>query len=96
MKRKLMLLACGAVLLLGLASCARISTDEDASRFTALQSLPLEYGQLKSVTSTEQYPGWAQLWFQDDAGTIRMVRINWATDQMLTKTLTITRSAGGN
>jgi len=95
MKRKLMLTALSAILLLGLVSCARISNDEDASKFAALESLPLDYGQLKAVTSTEQYPGWAQLWFQDDAGTIRLVRVNWATDQMLTKVLTVTRTAGG-
>ena len=96
MKKMLMLAAVSVVLLLGAASCTRISTDDDPTKFAALQSLPLDYGQLKAVTSTEQFPGWAQLWFQDDAGTIRMVRVNWATDQMLTKTLTITRTAGGN
>lgn len=91
-----MLAALSAVLLLGALSCARISNDDDPAKFASVQSLPLEYGQLKAVTSTEQFPGWAQLWFQDDAGTIRMVRVNWATDQILTKTLTITRTAGGN
>jgi hypothetical protein len=96
MKRKLILSVISAVLILGALSCTRIGNDDDPTKFASLQSLPLEYGQLKAVTMTEQYPGWAQLWFQDDAGTIRMVRVNWATDQMLTKTLTITRTAGGN
>jgi len=97
MKRKLILSAICALVILGALSCTRISNDDDPTKFADLQSIPLEYGQLKAVTMTEQYHGWAQLWFQDDAGTIRMVRVNWATDQMLKKTLTITRtSAGGN
>ncbi len=96
MTRKLIVTAVGALLLLGALSCTRVGNDDDASRFAALQSIPLEYGQLKAVTMTEQYHGWAQLWFQDDSGTIRMVRVNWATDQMLKKTLTITRTSGGN
>ena len=96
MKRKLILSAICAFLLLGALSCTRISSDNDPSRYAEQLSIPMEYGQLKAVTMTDQYHGWAQLWFQDDAGTIRMVRVDWSTDQMLKKTLTITRTAGGN
>ena len=97
MKRKLILSALCLLAIFAAWSCTKIGTDSDPTKYADMLSVPLEYGQLKAVTMTEQYHGWAQLWFQDDAGTVRMVRVNWATDQMLKKTLTITRSsAGGN
>ena len=39
--------------------------------------IPLEYGSLISVTTQAEWPGWAQLWFEDDENTIRMVRIEF-------------------
>ncbi|PWB74186.1 hypothetical protein C3F09_04330 [candidate division GN15 bacterium] len=95
MTRKLLFAAVGVLLLFAALSCTRINRDEDPNRFADLQSLPLEYGQLKAVTISEQYAGWAQIWFQDDAGTVRMVRINYATDQMLKNVLTIPRTPAG-
>jgi len=40
----------------------------------SLDSIPLEYGNLVSVSSVAGYPYYVQLWFQDENGIIRMVR----------------------
>lgn len=82
------------IVLIGIAglSCERMNEEPTWEGLVALQDIPIEYGSLVSVTMTEQYPGWAQLWFQNDAGTINMVRIRWMTGQMLESTLTITRT----
>lgn len=93
MRSGLMLLIIVAGLLL-MSSCERMNPVADLSKVTALQSIPLEYGALTAVTSTEQYPGWSQLWFQDNGGTIRMVRVNWIDKQLFKETLTITRAQG--
>ena len=44
---------------------------------TDLKGIPAEYGSLISVTTHAAYPGWAQLWFEDDQKTIRLVRIEF-------------------
>ena len=73
MKRKLILSALCLLAIFAAWSCTKIGTDSDPTKYADMLSVPLEYGQLKAVTMTEQYHGWAQLWFQDDAGTVRMV-----------------------
>ncbi len=82
------------IILIGIAglSCERMNEEPEWEGLVALRDIPIEYGSLVSVTITEQYPGWAQLWFQNDTGTINMVRIRWMTGQMLESTLTITRT----
>ena len=61
-------------------SCAKIepvAPGEGGLVFKALpspDSIPLEYGNLVSVSSVAGYPHWVQLWFQDENGIIRMVR----------------------
>ena len=62
-------------------SCAKIeipaAPDEGALVLKALtspDSMPLEYGNLISVSSVAGYPYWVQLWFQDESGALRMVR----------------------
>lgn len=61
-------------------SCAKIeqpvAPGEGGLVFIALpspDSIPLEYGNLISVSSVAGYPYWVQLWFQDENGTLRLV-----------------------
>jgi len=35
--------------------------------------IPLEWGNLVSVSSVTYYPGWVQMWFQDRDGNIHMI-----------------------
>jgi hypothetical protein len=45
---------------------------------TDLSGIPAEYGELVGFTTHAAYEGWAQLWFEDDDGTIRIVRVSIA------------------
>lgn len=80
------------VTLLALTGCEKANPDLEMSSLVPLGNVPIEYGSLRGVTSTEQYPGWAQLWFQDDAGTVRMVRVKWVSRQMHPDVITIPRA----
>ena len=77
----LTLLAFMLVLLLCLTiSCERIPAPDKAfnlgeTELINLESIPLEYGKLVSVTSAR--PGIAHLWFEDGKHTIRMVHVNY-------------------
>ena len=56
-----------------------------------LNSIPLEYGKLKTVTTHSMYEGWAQLWFEDEQKTIRMVRVNFHNKRIHKNVLIISR-----
>jgi len=58
-------------------SCERMAVKEDVGRVVELKYIPLDYGELEAVTTDATYPDWAQLWFSDSSGVIRMVRVNW-------------------
>jgi len=51
----------------------------------------LEYGSLVSVTTVAEWPGWAQLWFEADNNTIRMVRIDFHKGEIPEGVRTISR-----
>ena len=70
------------VILVGAISCSRIEPEVDNSYLSELKGIPAEYGALISVTNLEHYPNWFQLWFQDEEGTIRMVRVQIFSGQM--------------
>ncbi len=98
MKRCLLLFTI-LFMLLFFISCERTDMGQNLKGIAPIKDIPLEYGALKGVTTTSDYPGWAQLWFQDEAGTIRMVRVDWMTNRMHEKVLTIPRiptTTGGN
>jgi len=79
-------------------SCADISTEEAefgplALDTTALtNAIPAGYGDLISVTTTEIYPGWAQLWFQKPDKTIVAVYLNYKNGRIRENALLIPRS----
>ncbi len=79
-------------------SCEKITMEPEIIGGKAIENIPAEYGSLVAVTTTELYPNWAQLWFQDTAGTVRMVRIQYLKHQMLQDVRVIPRtqpSGGG-
>ncbi len=57
--------------------------DYEVAFSEALPEIPASYGDLKAVTTAQDYPGWFQMWFEDDAGTIRIVRVQIFSNKML-------------
>ncbi|MDH3892443.1 MAG: hypothetical protein OEV49_15350 [candidate division Zixibacteria bacterium] len=81
-------LACLLLICLGIA-CEK---NQDVPWAEALPEIPASYGELEAVTSVPEYPGWLQLWFQDDAGTIRIVRVHLFDNVLLDDVKTIERT----
>ena len=88
-------------LLLLTANCRKVVTDVpppgqlEKISLKHLDLIPLEYGELVSVTTHAQYEGWAQLWFVDEERTIRMVRVQFHTNRLHENVLTIPRKSEG-
>jgi len=81
-----------ALPLICLVSCERTTTEMDMSVVSELQSIPAEYGALVDVTAMDEYPNWVQLWFQDDQGVIRMVRVQFIANLIHNDVKVITRN----
>lgn len=77
MRRVLFPAALLLLVLLIAASCQRTTPESPEEVFPTMATIPAEFGELEAVTTTETYPRWAQLWFQDSVGTIRMVRVQF-------------------
>jgi hypothetical protein len=56
-----------------------------------LKSIPGDYGDLTAVTTHAAYEGWAQLWFEDEEKTIRMVRVQFHDNRVHEDVLVIPR-----
>ena len=87
---------CAIILILLLSafifiSCARVQEPAKgklkAIELKTLDAIPKDYGSLISVTANPQYLQYAQLWFQDDDGTIRVVSVGFF-DQKIMNTVT--------
>jgi len=91
MKRFCSLLLAISVLLLAGVSCTRVQPEPDTNVVSNLAGLPSAYGELVSVTTAAEYPDWAQLWFVDDEGVIRMVRVQFELSQIHNDVLVIPR-----
>ena len=81
-------LACFLLICLGIA-CER---NQDVPWSEALPEIPASYGELEAVTSVSEYPGWFQMWFEDDEGTIRIVRVHLFDNVLLDDVKTIERT----
>ncbi len=57
-----------------------------------LDGIPREYGSLVGVTANPVYHRWAQLWFQDDNGTVRVVTVGFFDQTMLEDVTVIPRN----
>ena len=58
-------------------------------------SIPLNWGNLVSVTNVAEYPYWLQLWFQDKNGTIRIVAYSARNNSFSKDFKLIHRKEGG-
>ena len=74
-------------------SCQRITpvseNDFNTIEIPGIKGIPLEFGSLVAVT--ESTAGIANLWFQDDEKTIRIVRISVAQSRIFQKINVIPR-----
>ena len=77
------------VFLLPALSCSKLPekpTQEGVTvgseQLPALDSIPADWGKLVSVTTNPAYPGWFQLWFEDETNTVRMAAFNFRTKQL--------------
>ncbi len=80
-------------------SCAKIeeeqpvlSTEIIPEKVPQADSIPSAWGKLISVSSVTNVPNWAQLWFVDDEGNIRMVPYNVRDNRLATEARLIRRS----
>ena len=87
MKKLFILMWLTLILIFFTFSCERISSEQ----VTELKSIPLEYGSLVSVTTHAEYPGWAQLWFEDVNNTIRIIRVNFQKEKIIERPIIIRR-----
>lgn len=73
-------------------SCESTTSEMDMSVVSQLQNIPADYGRLVSVTTLPEYPNWVQLWFEGDAGTIRVVRVQFIAGLIHNDVKVITRN----
>jgi len=80
MKRKAIVCSVVVILALILVSCAKLPDSppniEGRLKMEIGQcgsTIPSTWGNLVSVSSVSQYPGWVQMWFQDGDGNVYMI-----------------------
>jgi len=84
-----------AVLLL--ASCEQIrppgtvATPLGRDLMPSDSRIPSDFGRVFATSTSETYPGWAQLYFADDSGTIRIVFVSLTDRALEPKVITIPR-----
>lgn len=87
-----------SLLMLLLGSCTDLNpTGEDFGPLVLddrglTDSIPADYGDLISVTTSETYPGWAQMWFQKEDNSIVAVFLKYSTGTLRKDALLIPRS----
>jgi hypothetical protein len=86
------------VFLLPALSCARLPEKPaqtgvmaGSEQLIALDSIPSAWGKLTSATSNPAFPGWFQLWFEDETGTVRMAAFNFQTRQFDSNVMVLPR-----
>jgi hypothetical protein len=89
MTRKMLgLLGIGMILVLAV-SCQRLGEPAGGDRAMGVQkmvqagSIPASWGKLVSTSSCPAAREWIQLWFQDDAGVVRMAAYNLEKNTLL-------------
>jgi hypothetical protein len=61
-------------------------------KMTQTDSIPANWGKLVSVSSVPGVEHWAQLWFQDDEGTIRILPYNVSNNYLSSQARIIRRN----
>ena len=77
-----------------LVSCSRVQDTGELKevKLEKLDGIPAEYGALVGITANPQAHEWAQLWFQDDSGTIRVVSVGFFDQKVLENVTVIPRN----
>ena len=79
-------------------ACSSLETEETPEPSLSFDKLadnsgiPAAYGKLVSVTTDEAFPGWSQLWFAKDDGTITTVFVKYVNGTLRQKALVIPRT----
>jgi hypothetical protein len=98
MSRQAILTVAAIVLLVGVIGCERtnqvetVQGDIELKPFAFSGAIPAEYGRLVGVTSSDTYPGWAQLWFERADSSIVTVFVNYQNGIVRDRILEIPRS----
>ena len=96
MKKILVLLLTLSLCSASLISCSRVQKSSPGELKTVelkkADSIPLEYGSLVGVTANLEAPNWAQLWFEDNTGTVRVVSVGFFDNKMLKNVTVIPRN----
>lgn len=77
MPKSLIMIGTMIILIVFGLSCEPTTPAMDMSVVSGLENIPADYGALVSVTTLPEYPNWVQMWFQDDQGIIRVVRVQF-------------------
>lgn len=84
-----------AVLLLGACEQIRppgtVATPLARDLMPTDSRIPDEFGRVFAASTSETYPGWAQLYFEDDGGTIRIVFVSLTDRALEPKVIAIPR-----
>ena len=83
------------ILLFPITSCSRVEVEKGELKFVQLDKLdaiPLEYGSLVGITPNQDAPNWAQLWFEDEQKTIRVVSVQFFEGKILKDVTVIPRN----
>jgi hypothetical protein len=90
---------CILALAWGLTACTPLRPEERAveasltfSQLADDEAIPAAYGQLVSVTTDDTFPGWAQLWFEGDDGTVTTVFVKYVNGSLRQRVLVIPRA----
>ena len=95
-RRSVGILVISLILVLG-ASCTRLGEPARGENTLGVQalsqmgSIPANWGKLISTSSCPAAKEWIQLWFQDDAGIIRMVAYNLENNTLSDKAVLLRR-----
>jgi len=80
MLRKMMFLIVMMLLTAYLMSCAKLPESQIKIEGNVKMeiaklgdSIPMTWGSMISVSSVSQFPGWVQVWFQDNNGNVYMI-----------------------
>jgi hypothetical protein len=98
MSRQAFLVVAAIGLLVGAVGCERtnqeqtVQGDIELTSFAFAGAIPAEYGRLVGVTSSDTYPGWAQLWFERADSSIVTVFVNYQNGIVRDRILEIPRS----
>ncbi len=92
MTKKYVIIGIAIALCLFVLSCQRVTPKPSGSDLIDLTNIPATYGNLISVTSIPAYPEWVQMWFQDNTGTIRVIKVSFGDNRMASDVRTITRN----